>query len=80
MLPTKHCHTYTVCLSPSLGLPAPDGIAIDWIADNLYWTDADTDKIEVARLDGRYRRVVISSNLHHPRAIVLCPQNGYEIT
>ena len=58
-------------------MPAPDGIAVDWIADNLYWTDADTNKVEVARLDGRYRRVVVSSNLQQPRAIALYPQNGY---
>lgn len=59
------------------GLPSPDGIAVDWIADNIYWTDAERDKIEVARLDGKYRKVVISSGLYQPRAIVLHPQKGY---
>ena len=61
------------------GLPSPDGIAIDWIADNMYWTDADKDKIEVARLDGLYRKVIISTNLLQPRAIVLYPQKGYTL-
>jgi len=51
-------------------LPAPDGLAIDWIADNLYWTDADRDRIEVARLDGRFRKVIIASGMKQPRGIV----------
>ncbi|XP_047139272.1 low-density lipoprotein receptor-related protein 1 isoform X1 [Hydra vulgaris] len=58
------------------GLPAPDGIAIDWIADILYWTDADTDKIEVSRLDGKFRKVIVSKELSQPRAIVLHPVKG----
>lgn len=57
-------------------MPAPDGIAVDWIADNLYWTDADRDRIEVARLDGRYRRVLISTGMKQPRGIELVPQKG----
>ena len=59
-----------------VGLPAPDGIAIDWVADNMYWTDADTNCIEVARLDGRYRKVIVSTDLDQPRAIVLHPAKG----
>jgi len=57
-------------------LPAPDGLAIDWIADNLYWTDADRDRIEVARLDGRFRKVIIASGMKQPRGIELVPQEG----
>lgn len=29
------------------GLERPQGIAVDWVAENLYWTDADTNSIEV---------------------------------
>ena len=57
-------------------MPTPDGIAVDWIADHIYWTEADTKKIEVARLDGSFRRVVISKDLMNPRAIVVYPQKG----
>jgi hypothetical protein len=35
----------------------PDGIAVDWVARNLYWTDTGTDRIEVSRLSGAYRKV-----------------------
>ena len=36
----------------------PDGIAVDWVARNLYWTDTGTDRIEVSRLNGTSRRGV----------------------
>ena len=49
----------------------PDGIAIDWIGRNLYWTDEGTNRIEVSRLDGSFRRSLITSNLDKPRAVTL---------
>lgn len=55
----------------------PDGIAIDWIAQNLYWTDTGTDRIEVARLNGTSRKVLISDELDQPRAICLHPVAGF---
>jgi low density lipoprotein receptor-related protein 5/6 len=55
----------------------PDGIAVDWIAGNLFWTDSGTDRIEVARLDGENRRVIISEDLDEPRSIVLDLVNGW---
>ena len=58
------------------GLHSPDGIAVDWIARNLYWIDAGTDRIEVSRLDGSSLRVLIAEGLQEPRAIVLDPLNG----
>ena len=66
-------HIFLASKTYLTGLPAPDGIAIDWIADNLYWTDAETDKIEVSRLDGKFRKVIVSVGLSQPRAIVLHP-------
>lgn len=58
------------------GVYHPDGIAVDWIARNLYWTDTGTDRIEVARLNGTSRRVLISDDLDEPRAIALDPAAG----
>lgn len=54
----------------------PDGIAVDWVAHNLYWTDTGTDRIEVARLNGTSRKVLISEDLDEPRAIVVDPISG----
>lgn len=54
----------------------PDGIAVDWVARNLYWTDAGTDRIQISRLDGSSRRVIIADELQEPRAIVLDPTAG----
>ena len=57
-------------------LGTPDGIAVDWMARNLYWTDTRYNKIEVARLDGSTRKAIIENNLDEPRAIALYPRLG----
>ena len=49
---------------------------MDWIAQNLYWTDTGTDRIEVARVNGSSRKVLISDGLEEPRALCLDPANG----
>nr|XP_019597875.1 PREDICTED: prolow-density lipoprotein receptor-related protein 1 isoform X3 [Rhinolophus sinicus] len=59
------------------GLATPEGLAVDWIAGNIYWTDQGFDVIEVARLNGSFRYVVISQGLDKPRAITVHPEKGY---
>ncbi|XP_019620636.1 PREDICTED: sortilin-related receptor-like isoform X1 [Branchiostoma belcheri] len=54
-----------------------EGLAIDWMSGNLYWVDAGMKKIEMSRLDGTMRRVLTNASLDNPRALVLCPQEGY---
>lgn len=54
-------------------LKNPDGLAVDWVAKNLYWCDKGSDTIEVSKLDGKYRRALITENLQEPRAIALDP-------
>ncbi|RWS16456.1 hypothetical protein B4U79_10678 [Dinothrombium tinctorium] len=61
----------------SSAVKSPDGIAIDWIGRNLYWVDKLKDTIEVSKLDGRFRKVLICDGLREPRAIVLDPFEGY---
>ena len=51
--------------------------SVDWVARNLYWTDTGTDRIEVTRLNGTSRTVLISDRLNEPRAIALDPQRGW---
>uniref|UniRef100_A0A8B9LVB8 Low-density lipoprotein receptor-related protein 2 n=1 Tax=Astyanax mexicanus TaxID=7994 RepID=A0A8B9LVB8_ASTMX len=57
-------------------ISSPDGIAVDWVGRHIYWTDAGTNRIEVAKLDGRYRKWLIHSDLDQPAAIVVSPANG----
>lgn len=63
----------------AVGLAAPEGIAVDWVARNLYWTEnieKGESRIEVANLDGSYRKVLIRTNLDNPRAIAVDPLSG----
>lgn len=54
-----------------INVDTPDGLAVDFVGGNLYWTDAGTSKIEVASLDGSVRMGLITSSIDKPRAIVL---------
>jgi sugar lactone lactonase YvrE len=58
-------------------IQTPDGIAIDWIHDLLYWTDTGFNSIQVASLDGIKKATIISHDLDEPRGITLDPKNGY---
>ncbi|KAJ0023660.1 hypothetical protein NQD34_003559 [Periophthalmus magnuspinnatus] len=58
-------------------LKMPRGIAVDWVAVNLYWTDSGRDVIEVAQLTGgRHRKTLISGMIDEPYAIVVDPHRG----
>ena len=59
------------------GIEAPDGLACDWVGRKLYWADSETDRIEVANLDGTMRRVLYWRDIDQPRAIALDPTQGY---
>ncbi|KAK6165881.1 hypothetical protein SNE40_022703 [Patella caerulea] len=54
----------------------PDGLAVDWVGRNLYWCDKTTDTIEVSKLDGKYRRVLLREGLQEPRGLEVFPQKG----
>eukprot|EP00063_Salmo_salar_P032241 XP_014007076.1 PREDICTED: low-density lipoprotein receptor-related protein 1B-like [Salmo salar] len=58
------------------GLATPEGLAVDWIARNLYWIDSNLDQIEVAKLNGKLRTTLIAGGMEHPRAIALDPEQG----
>ena len=65
----------------SVGLKKPEELAIDWIARKLYWTDCrdaelETNRIEVANLDGSNRKVLFRKDLGLPRAIAVDPLLG----
>lgn len=59
------------------GISNVEGLAIDWMGRNLYWTDEGLNSINVMRIDNKnYRRMVIHDPTFHPRAIVLDPKKG----
>lgn len=61
------------------GIHTVEGIAVDWMADNLYWTDDGPKKtISVARLEkaSQTRKTLIDGKMTHPRAIVVDPLHG----
>ena len=55
----------------------PDGLAVDWVGRNLFWCDKTADTIEVSRLDGRFRKILIEDGLQEPRGLEVHPLRGY---
>ena len=54
-----------------IGLATAEGLAVDWIGGNIYWVESNLDQIEVAKLNGSFRRTLIAGQMVSPRAIAL---------
>uniref|UniRef100_A0A3Q2DFF2 Low density lipoprotein receptor-related protein 2b n=1 Tax=Cyprinodon variegatus TaxID=28743 RepID=A0A3Q2DFF2_CYPVA len=54
-------------------ITSPDGIAVDWVG-NLYWADSRLKRLEVAMLDGRYRKHLVKTDLGYPSAVAVNPR------
>ena len=48
-----------------------EGLAVDWINEKLYWTDAKRDVIYVGGLQSGVKVKIIDKDLDSPRAIVV---------
>ncbi|XP_018572633.1 low-density lipoprotein receptor-related protein 6 isoform X2 [Anoplophora glabripennis] len=59
------------------GVFTPDGLACDWFTNKIYWTDSESNHIEVATIEGKYRKVLFWTDIDQPRAIVVVPMRGY---
>lgn len=53
------------------------GIAVEWESGLIYWTDYTNRRIEVAQLDGKNRRILISKDIRNPLGIAVDPRRGY---
>jgi len=55
-----------------------DSFAVDWMSDNVYIAFSKLNYIEVARLDGSYRKqLIFSKNLLNPRCVMVNPHLRY---
>lgn len=54
----------------------PFRIAVDWLANNIYWTDIKQRSIQVARLDGSSQKKLFE-NLNEPISLAVFPKEGY---
>ena len=56
------------------GLAEVQGLAVDWMAKNVYWTQKMPARIEVARVDGSHRRVLVyNKDMINPHLIMVNP-------
>ncbi|XP_055484799.1 low-density lipoprotein receptor-related protein 8 isoform X10 [Psammomys obesus] len=58
-------------------LHSPEGLAVDWVHEHIYWTDSGNKTISVATTDGRRRCTLFSRELSEPRAIAVDPLRGF---
>ena len=62
---------------PRLGSTKSEGLAVDWLSQQVYWTDIDSRTIEVSGYDGKVRTLLLTRDdgLSGPRAITLDLRN-----
>jgi len=58
------------------GISYVAGLAFDWISRNIYWTDYILEHVEVANMNGTYRRILFHENLTNPWSIAVDPRAG----
>lgn len=58
---------------------AVNGIALDWAAGNIYWTDGLYKWIAVARAveKSKGHKTLLSTGLDRPQGIAVWPQKGF---
>lgn len=56
----------------------PDGLFVDSDNETIFWTDTDFKTIESIQFDGSNQRVLIN-DVDMPRAIIIVPENRFDI-
>lgn len=54
-----------------------DGLAVDWIHQNIYYTDISANQVHMMSWDGRWTHTIVTDKLDLPRAIAVNPIDGY---
>ena len=62
---------------PRLGSTKSEGLAVDWLSQQVYWSDIDSKTIEVSDYEGSVRSLLLTRDdgLSGPRAISLDLKN-----
>ena len=68
--------TPEIFLNATNGLKFPEGLAIDWLARNVYWADSGTRTINVANLDTKGTKILLDEKLKNPRGIAVDPSSS----
>ncbi|XP_070072746.1 vitellogenin receptor Yl [Drosophila takahashii] len=58
------------------GLDAPEDLAVDWLTQNIYFSDNIMRHIAVCSNDGLNCVVLITQDVHQPRSLAVWPQRG----
>lgn len=58
------------------GVGSPEGLAVDWWTDNIYFTDAIFNHISVCGNFGRHCLALVAEGLHKPRGLALNPSSA----
>eukprot|EP00111_Clytia_hemisphaerica_P008576 TCONS_00025050-protein len=61
------------------GLGSTEGLAVDWLAKNLYWVDSKKHIIEAANLTGYHRTTVTWTGVNKPRNLVVDPRERHRL-
>eukprot|EP00092_Neocalanus_flemingeri_P041600 GFUD01045305.1.p1 GENE.GFUD01045305.1~~GFUD01045305.1.p1 ORF type:complete len:884 (+),score=164.86 GFUD01045305.1:115-2766(+) len=56
---------------------AGDGIAVDWVYNNIYWTNGIRQTISVTDVDGSHIVDVVDEGLEKPRSVAVFPLGGW---
>ena len=52
------------------------GLAVEWESEKIYFTDFIFERIEVANLDGTFRKTLFTKDLYSPHGIAVDPKSG----
>nr|CAJ19121.1 vitellogenin receptor [Blattella germanica] len=58
------------------GLYEPEDLMVDWVTENIYFTDAEAKHIGVCSNNGSMCTVLVNEDIDKPRAIALLPTEG----